>query len=339
MESGVDTFDLATVFREVGKDFTVGWICALPLELTAAQGMLDERYEDSDLVRSPRDTNQYTLGQIAGHQIAVTCLVSAGNNHAGSAAIHMQYTFENLRFILMVGIGGGIPNSSTGNDVRLGDVVVSRPSGTSSGVIQYDNGKLLQGKDFLRQGALRPPPQHLQKVVNSLIAKHESEENCIASHIDKMLEKHPGNTRTRTDYRRPGRGNDLLFRAEYVCNTDGRSCADCDPKQLITRQDRLEDKPVIHYGNIASGNSVVRDALKRDQLGKDCAALCVEMEAAGLMDDSECLVIRGICDYADTHKSENWQRYAAATAAAYAKELLGEVRVTPEGTSLRHSSL
>ena len=316
------------------EDFTVGWICALPLESTAAQGMLDEKYEDSVLVQSPRDTNNYTLGQIAGHKIVLTCLISAGTTNAGSAAIHMQYAFTNLRFILMVGIGGGIPNSSTGNDVRLGDVVVSRPSGTSSGVIQFDLGKLLQGEGFRRTGALNAPPPHLQKVVNSLIAKHESEENCIATHIDKMLEKHPGNTRVGTDYRRPRRGKDLLFRADYICKADGRTCADCDLEQLITRPDRPEDKPVIHHGNIASGSSVVRDALKRDHLGKDCAALCVEMEAAGLMEISDCLVIRGISDYADSHKNKNWQRYAAAAAAAYAKELLGEVRPNPEGMSL-----
>jgi nucleoside phosphorylase len=46
------------------------------------------------------------------------------------------------------------------------------------------------------------------------------------------------------------------------------------------------------------------------------------MEAAGLMNSFPCLVIRGICDYADSHKDDLWQRYAAATAAAYAKELL-----------------
>ena len=53
--------------------------------------------------------------------------------------------------------------------------------------------------------------------------------------------------------------------------------------------------------------------------------LCVEMEAAGLMDDFPCLVIRGICDYADSHKNKRWQPYAAATAAAYAKELLSTI--------------
>lgn len=46
------------------------------------------------------------------------------------------------------------------------------------------------------------------------------------------------------------------------------------------------------------------------------------MEAAGLMDNFPCLVIRGICDYADSHKNKRWQPYAAATAAAYAKDLL-----------------
>ncbi|KAL3444390.1 hypothetical protein BJX65DRAFT_310973 [Aspergillus insuetus] len=46
------------------------------------------------------------------------------------------------------------------------------------------------------------------------------------------------------------------------------------------------------------------------------------MEAAGLMNTYPCLVIRGICDYADSHKNKAWQGYAAATAAAFAKELL-----------------
>ena len=40
------------------------------------------------------------------------------------------------------------------------------------------------------------------------------------------------------------------------------------------------------------------------------------------MDSFHCLIIRGICDYADSHKSKIWKPYAAAVAAAYAKELL-----------------
>ena len=320
-------------------EFTVGWICALPIELTAARGMLEEEYEESDLTQDPHDTNKYSLGQIAGHKVVLTCLISAGTSHAGSAAFRMQCTFKNLKFTLMVGIGGGIPSPSLEEDIRLGDVVVSMPSGRYKGVINIDSGKLLQGKDFLLTGALNGPPHFLQREVNDLIMRHESQENCIARYIQEMLQKHPQNTRPRSDYRPPGRGNDLLFRAEYVCRTDGQTCDKCDTEQLIVRPDRPEDEPVIHYGNIASGSSVVRDALKRDQLGKDCDALCVEMEAAGLMNEFDCLVIRGICDYADSHKNKKWQRYAAAAAAAYAKELLGAVRPTSEGMSLALDSI
>jgi nucleoside phosphorylase len=67
---------------------------------------------------------------------------------------------------------------------------------------------------------------------------------------------------------------------------------------------------------------VVKDAATRDALKKDMHILCVEMEAAGLMNNFPCLVIRGICDYADSHKNKRWQPYAAAVAAAYMKELL-----------------
>ena len=315
-------------------DFTVGWICALPIELTAAQGMLEEEYEDSDLEQNPRDTNKYSLGRIAGHKVVLTCLISAGTNHAGSAALHMQYTFKHLKFILMVGIGGGIPNPNAGKDIRLGDVIVSMPSGRHGGVVQFDSGKLLQDQDFLITGSLKAPPPLLQKVVKYLIARHERQENCIARYIQEMLQKHPKNTRTGTDYRRPGRGNDLLFSAGYICKRDGHTCAECDMEELVPRSVRDDDEPVIHYGNIASGSSVVRDAKKRDYLGRDCGALCVEMEAAGLMDEFDCLVIRGICDYADSHKNKDWQRYAAAAAAAYAKELLGAVRPNSDGMSL-----
>jgi hypothetical protein len=59
----------------------------------------------------------------------------------------------------------------------------------------------------------------------------------------------------------------------------------------------------------------------REKLRQESGTICLEMEAAGLMDNFPCLVIRGICDYSDTHKNKNWQPYAAATVAAYAKEV------------------
>ncbi len=51
------------------------------------------------------------------------------------------------------------------------------------------------------------------------------------------------------------------------------------------------------------------------------------MEAAGLMPDFPCIVVRGVCDYADSHKNKQWQGYAALAAALYVKELLEYVPV------------
>ncbi|KAL7916712.1 nucleoside phosphorylase domain-containing protein [Trichoderma velutinum] len=97
-----------------------------------------------------------------------------------------------------------------------------------------------------------------------------------------------------------------------------RSCS------LILRHPREEDEddPVIHYGLIASANKLMKDAMIRDKLAAEKGVLCFEMEAAGLMNHFPCLVIRGICDYADTHKNDEWQGFAAMMAAAYARDLL-----------------
>ena len=107
----------------------------------------------------------------------------------------------------------------------------------------------------------------------------------------------------------------------------------------MTRPVRDKHDPVIHYGLIASGNRVIKHGGTRDKLGQELGILCFEMEAAGLMDNFPCLVIRGICDYADSHKNKQWQGYAAATAAAYAKELLSvihpnQVEETPSAVSV-----
>lgn len=96
---------------------------------------------------------------------------------------------------------------------------------------------------------------------------------------------------------------------------------------LIHRIERKDDddNPAIHYGLIASANTLMKDAEIRDVFTEHHGVLCFEMEAAGLMNHFPCLVIRGICDYSDTHKNKHWQGYAAMTAAAYAKDLLGRI--------------
>ena len=148
--------------------YTVGWICALPIELAAAVAMLDERH--NPLLQNPNDKNNYTLGRIGIHNVAIACLPSGvtGTTSAAIVANRISSSFPSIRFGLMVGVGGGAPNAK--NDIRLGDVVVSKPARTSGGVIQYDFGKTVQKGQFVRTGSLNRPPDVLLNAVNTLQA-------------------------------------------------------------------------------------------------------------------------------------------------------------------------
>ncbi|KAL2816180.1 purine and uridine phosphorylase [Aspergillus cavernicola] len=303
------------------ESYTVGWICALPKEMAASQAMLDENHPS--LPQDRCDPNSYTLGRIGTHNVAMACLPAGvtGTIAATRVAQQMLSTFKCIRFGLMVGIGGGVPGSQ---DIRLGDIVVGEPCDTFGGVIQYDFGKTVENCIFRRTGSLNRPPDVLLTAVSRLRASHYHTQPLLNSYLEKMIQQYPDLS---DEFSHPGVKNDLLFNCEYDHNRgdpDG-SCGNCDPAQLVPRIARNSPFPHIHYGLIASGNQVMRHGITRDRLRKDLNVLCFEMEAAGLMDIFPCLVIRGICDYADSHKCKTWQGYAAAVAAAYAKELLGMV--------------
>ena len=125
--------------------YSVGWICVLPKEQTAAAAMLDQRH--ADLLKLLNDPNTYTLGSIRNHNVVIACLPKGkiGTIPAATVATWMVSTFPSIKFGLMVGIGGGVPPK-----VRLGDVVVSTSVGLFPGVVQWDFGKAKQGNSFER---------------------------------------------------------------------------------------------------------------------------------------------------------------------------------------------
>ncbi|KAH8692117.1 putative kinesin [Talaromyces proteolyticus] len=301
-------------------DYTVAWISALPLEMAAAKVMLDENHDP--LPQPFIDRNTYTLGRLCGHNIVIACLPSGiyGVTSAATVLTQMLQTFPSLRFGLMVGIGGGVPSKA---DIRLGDVVVSRPTATFSGVVQYDYGKTIRSGQFERIGSLNKPPSMLLTAIAQVESNHMMGKSAIKEVVLHVLGKNEG---MRGKFSRPD--YDWLFRAKYPHEDRDTECsAACDQNQLIIRAPRATDEPYIHYGLIASGNQVMKDAQTRDQIAQDLGILCFEMEAAGLMDQLPCLVIRGICDYCDSHKHKQWQGYASLSAAAYAKDLLSVVPV------------
>ncbi|EHK19958.1 uncharacterized protein TRIVIDRAFT_181564, partial [Trichoderma virens Gv29-8] len=257
------------------SDYTVGWVCALPIEMAAAKAMLDSIHVP--LRRKEGDINTYTFGRVAEHNVVIACLPASqyGTNNAATVASNMSRSFSSITTRLMVGIGGGVPDS--GIDIRLGDVVVGNE------VMQYDLGKVLPDGQFQRTGRTTTPPHTIMTAVSKLQADYENAPSGIPSILLDML----GQNEQMISYARPS----------------------------------LPDRLFLHYGKIASGNQVVKDGELRAKMAEELGIICLETEAAGLH-DSPCLAIRGICDYSDSHKNKAWQKYSAAVAAAYAKELL-----------------
>ncbi|KAK5202666.1 hypothetical protein LTR41_011587 [Exophiala xenobiotica] len=229
----------------------------------------------------------------------------------------MLRTFTGLRFGLMVGIGGGIPNLSKGLDIRLGDVVISQPDKTYGGVVQYDLRKNLGEGQFELKGLLKPHPTMLLTGLATLRANQNLDDSDVPRILVDMMQKYPN--LVETGYGFPGREKDTLKCAQCGGSGFGR------PVRVAAVPTGRSGDQLVRMTNPYSGNELMKNAGERDRIGEEFGALCVEMEAAGLMHDFPCLVIRGICDYADTHKNDGWQKYAALTAAAYAKEFLGYI--------------
>ncbi|KAK1641297.1 hypothetical protein BDP81DRAFT_131052 [Colletotrichum phormii] len=309
------------------QNYTVGWICAITTEFVAAQAFLDERHERPREV-SQNDSNNYALGKLGDHNVVIAVLPNGEYGIASAAVVagDMLHSFPNIRLGLMVGIGGGAPSQK--HDIRLGDIVVSSPHDGKGGVFQYDFGKTIQNQTFLETGFLNQSPKVLRAAVSGLKAMYEADGHQLDDYVKMVIEKKP---RLRKKYSRPHPSSDRLYKSDIVLTPDSEEgCIEpCryDSTHLVPRRERDEDEdsPTVHYGLIASANQLMKDALIRDRLAAEKDVLCFEMEAAGLMNHFPCLVIRGICDYSDSHKNKDWQGFAAMVAAAYARDVLRQI--------------
>ena len=299
--------------------YRIGWICPLEVEKIAAMDMLDE--EHGSLPQNPADHNVYKLGSINNHNIVIAGLPTTGNCSAATVVAQMRMTFTNLRYGLLVGIGGGVPVQTANGIIRLGHVVVGTPAGTHSGTVQYDHGKAKEGS-FERTGLLPLPPALLLNAAQALAVERERlGQDPVWRDAQRPLERR----RTARRFRFPGMANDHLYPPHYIHQQPGKSCTEggCDLEQRVDRQIDEDEGSfvVVHRGTIASGELVVKTAVLRDRLADQHSVLCFETEAAGALADFPCMVIRGISDYCDSHKNDQWHGYAAAVAAAYARQL------------------
>lgn len=194
----------------------------------------------------------------------------------------------------------------------LGDVIIS------NGIVQYDLGRRLperfMHKDTLldslgrRNAEIRAPPAKL---------KGRRSRKILRDRIVAYMHVLQAEPELGAEY--PGVIHGKLFEAAYRHIADGKSCDECGCAGSLVSRRRLEEdslKPTVHFGLIASGDTVIKSGEERDDIARQENIVGFEMEGAGVRDSFPCVVIKGACDYADSHKTKAWQRYAAATAAA-----------------------
>jgi nucleoside phosphorylase len=315
-------------------DYHVAWICPVAeIELLPARLMLDDEHPTPSY-DTHYDENTYICGSVNGHAVVVaTCPPGeTGNVNAGRLTGSMFKTFPNIRMAVLVGIGGGIPRPEVSEDalenLHLGDVVVGWPGDGKPACVYHDRGRSKGDGQFEMVGTMGNPDWRLTNALGILVSDDELGLTGFQQQLARLQQ-----SKFRKRFAHPGNEHDRLFSAAYRHNGDYRSkCIGCDESELIKRPQRSEEERqtlVFHRGRIATGNAVIQDGEQRDSISARCdGALCVEMEAAGVDVNRRCLGIRGISDYADSHKSDMWRSFAAGNAAAFTRELL--CRVQPD---------
>ena len=299
--------------------YAVVWLAPLEIEAQAALRMLDNRHRG----RFPMgrgDEYVFQAGDVCGHNVIIATLPAGQEYGTGSAAAlasQVKKFFPNLWFGLLVGIAAGLPNLSRSPplDIRLGDVLVGLPTGESAGLIAYDLGKETgnDGFQLLHFGhVLANTETVVRSAIGSIKLMAPNDAEAFLQYYEHI--KHEEHTNgTFTD---PGQEHDKLYQVEE----DGT-------EHLVERERRPDRNRVrVWYGPIGSGEKLMKNARKRNELRDKYNVIGLEMEAAGTMNRIPVGVIRGVCDYGDEHKNKEWQPYAAAMAAAYAKAVLSEIR-------------
>lgn len=303
--------------------YSIAIITALPLEFEAV-GLVSENLQP--LACALPDAIEYysvdipaSHGSGKDHEVILCQTIKMGNNAAAVAATSLLKDFPTLTDLIMVGIAGGIPlpknpgdppDANAKNHVRLGDIIVS----DRSGVIQYDMKKLEVDKSEFR-GVAPSPSARLLDATNRLQGLERRKERPWEKYIKRggaLGSRPPDETDVICGYETDEYGQTRQTEIELE-----------HPEQ----EKRRNGWPLVHYGTIGSANILLKDPHERDQLGREHGVRGVEMEGSGIADAAWSfgkgyLVVRGVCDYCDMNKKDEWQGYAAVVAAAYARALI-----------------
>ncbi|KAH6973276.1 nucleoside phosphorylase domain-containing protein [Ilyonectria destructans] len=345
--------------RPVTRDqFEIALICALALEADAVYLLFDEFFPN-EYYKAAGDLNHYTNGRIGNYNVVLVLLPGVGKVHAASAAASLNASYTNLRLAIVVGVCGGVPGPYKDEDeILLGDVVISNALIQFDFGRRCPGGLFLRKSSV--QENLGRLNKYLRSLLRSLeTSRYQADlELRTAQLLQDLQVAHSKcvrkRRRRRDKYKYPGTFHDVLFEASYrhrhrglnvSCCSETDTCeaafkascqeCGCDKVHMISRSEQLNFKreleendpikaqdPTIHIGPVASGDTVIKSGEDRDRITKEEGVIAFEMEGAGIWDEMTCIVIKGVCDYADSHKHKQWQDFAAATAAAAMKALL-----------------
>ncbi|KAK5632769.1 hypothetical protein RRF57_008483 [Xylaria bambusicola] len=343
------------------SDFHVAIICALKIEADAVYSLLDKDWNDEghDYGKDKNDTNSYTLGSIGQHNVVIVRLSGMGSIRASTAAGNLNLSFPNITLALVVGVCGGVPTPSNDRSIFLGDLVLS------SRVVQYGFGRQYPDR-FERKGGSDDSLPEPRASIRNFLGKLDSVRyhRKLLYELDRGL-KDLENKGTGVSY--PGAERDHLYDPKFVhkhrqpgvcavCDgEDASGChvaaketcqiLGCNQDENIIRYGRTIDRhespikhiPEVHVGTIGCGDMVIKSAVHRDQLAEQDGVIAFEMEGAGIWDRFASIIVKGVCDYADSHKNKEWQPYAAAVAAVGTKALLSLWTTTTDLTPVAPS--
>ncbi|KAI0552367.1 hypothetical protein F4679DRAFT_535397 [Xylaria curta] len=339
-------------------DIAIAIICALPLEADAVLAIFDHHWDIQSFSTMEGDKNAYSVGRIGCHNVVLVHMPGMGRTSAATAAASCRTSFPSINLALVVGICGAVPFHRRSVEVLLGDVIISER------LVIYDFGRQFPDK-FMRKEEMhdsaRKPPEEIRSFLSKMKGRRCQSllRDKTGFHLEALLQSDS------PPY--PGVKEDRLFESTYrhkhqtpseciqcasleplngsVCDTARISTCDtlgCDLGKLVVRQrhshimNSVKNRlPAIHFGAYASGDTVMKSGEHRDQIAAREEVIAFEMEGAGVWEIFPCIIIKGVCDYADSHKNKKWQEYSAFTAAGCLKALL---EVWPTKDSISNSA-
>ncbi|KAL7789822.1 hypothetical protein V8C37DRAFT_417738 [Trichoderma ceciliae] len=346
-------------------DFGIAIVCSKELEYNAVCHLFDVFWDDDGdtLQRAEGDLNTYTTGCMGKVNIVVVLLCKSGKGTAASAAASLRTSYPNIQLALLIGICHGVPNAN-GTEVLLGDVIISETiiqydldsdyphEGKKRNTLGAQGQSDKNIRNFITNIDTELGYQRLEKKTASHLERIQR----------RAKGKIPKRNAVAT-YEYPGSANDILFEAAYChkhYNSPQCECADYDEKGLtlvcddsrdldcelvgcenshLESRKRLNDKknleasggskeaqqPSIFFGRFGSGDKEFSSGTDRDRLAQEHGIMALEMEGAGAWEELSCVIVKGVSDYGDGHKTKHWrkwQKFAAATAASVARGLV-----------------